>query len=116
MPNFDRTGPRGAGSMTGRAMGMCGGQRNVQATDPAVGQARGRRQRRGWGFGRGRGSNDVAPAVPTPAPVTLDDGETDPDERRAVLKAERNRLKSRLREVEDVLTGIGRALRGEGES
>lgn len=116
MPNFDRTGPRGAGSMTGRAMGMCGGRRDVQATDPAVEQAKGRRRRRGWGFGRGHGGNDIAQAAPTAAPVTLEDGEADPDERRSVLKAERNRLKSRLREVEDILAGIGPALRSDGES
>ncbi len=34
MPNFDRTGPRGMGPMTGRGMGYCG---------------------RGRGFGRGYG-------------------------------------------------------------
>jgi len=40
MPAFDRTGPQGAGPMTGRAMGPCANRRGV-------GQ--------GFGFGFGRG-------------------------------------------------------------
>ena len=38
MPRFDQTGPAGAGPMTGRGMGPCGGG-----------------MRRGFGYGRGFG-------------------------------------------------------------
>ena len=48
MPGFDGTGPMGAGSMTGRAMGYCGPGYNA----PGAGYNYGR----GAGFGRrGRG-------------------------------------------------------------
>lgn len=123
MPNFDRTGPRGAGPMTGWAMGLCGRRRGAAAA-PGFGAGDGWRQG-GWGAGRGRGfrrgfgrgtiAYGPADLVPDTAPAAdLDDAT--PEERRTVLKAERNRLKTRLREVEETLTGIGRNLRGEGES
>jgi len=48
MPGFDRTGPEGAGPMTGRQLGRCTG--NTRVT-PGRGFGYGR----GYGFGRGRG-------------------------------------------------------------
>lgn len=48
MPNFDQTGPKGQGKMTGRGMGRCG-DKNTQ------GQSAGRGQGRGNGLGRGQG-------------------------------------------------------------
>ena len=58
MPGFDRSGPMGAGPMTGRAMGRC--NPNRAAVGPAFygGYGRGmamRRGRGGGGFGAGRG-------------------------------------------------------------
>ncbi|MBU1693432.1 MAG: DUF5320 domain-containing protein [Verrucomicrobia bacterium] len=47
MPGGDRTGPMGAGAMTGRAMGLCAG-----AGAPGYMNAGGGR---GFGLGRGRG-------------------------------------------------------------
>ena len=47
MPGFDRTGPLGRGSMTGRQMGNCTG--NIGAEN--IGYGRGG----GHGFGRGAG-------------------------------------------------------------
>jgi hypothetical protein len=44
MPNFDRTGPRGEGPMTGRGMGRCNGGQ--------AGLGLGRGQGRGFGFRR----------------------------------------------------------------
>jgi len=44
MPGFNGTGPQGAGSMTGRGLGPCGG-----------GMAYGRRLGRGFGRGLSRG-------------------------------------------------------------
>ncbi|MFH1938344.1 MAG: DUF5320 domain-containing protein [Patescibacteria group bacterium] len=40
MPEFDRTGPQGAGPMTGKGLGPCGGGFGPM----------------GWGFGRRRGA------------------------------------------------------------
>jgi hypothetical protein len=39
-----------------------------------------------------------------------------PEEQRAALKAERNRLKARLREVEGTLSDIGRNLRNDPDA
>ncbi|MBW1808712.1 MAG: DUF5320 domain-containing protein [Deltaproteobacteria bacterium] len=47
MPGGDRTGPMGAGPMTGRAAGPCAGNQATDNSYPAG--------RFGWGFGRGRG-------------------------------------------------------------
>lgn len=68
MPGFDRTGPRGQGSMTGGGRGECMTddpavvgrflQRSV-AFEPGLGRARGRRRgmgrglEAGWGVGAG---------------------------------------------------------------
>ena len=53
MPWGDRTGPNGAGPMTGRGMGYCAGYSTPGYTNPVLGRnfARGF----GGGFGRGRG-------------------------------------------------------------
>ena len=48
MPGFDRTGPAGAGPMTGRQLGRCTGN-----TSGFTGRGFG--YGRGYGFGRGRG-------------------------------------------------------------
>lgn len=47
MPNFDKTGPEGKGSMTGRGDGPC----NADSPRRGVG-----RNVRGRGFGAGRGA------------------------------------------------------------
>jgi hypothetical protein len=50
MPRGDRTGPWGAGPMTGRAAGYCAGYSVPGFMNPIGGYGR------GWGRGRGRGS------------------------------------------------------------
>ncbi len=65
MPGFDRTGPEGKGSRTGRSLGRCNPNNNVSnadnpETDFPVGTGRGRGLGRGFagggrGAGRGRG-------------------------------------------------------------
>jgi hypothetical protein len=52
MPNFNGTGPNGAGAMTGRGSGPCGGAR---ALGPGYGRGRGFGRGMGNGFGLGRG-------------------------------------------------------------
>lgn len=54
MPNGDRTGPEGMGSMTGRAMGYCGGNMNPWVIQSGVGRGPGYGRRVG-GRGMGRG-------------------------------------------------------------
>lgn len=55
MPRGDRTGPRGAGPMTGRAAGYCAGYSVPGFMNPTGGYGRGWGRGRGRGFGRGWG-------------------------------------------------------------
>ena len=62
MPRFDRTGPEGQGSQTGRKMGKCNPnnqktteQLDVKETPGGVGRRFGRGMRNVFGFGRGTG-------------------------------------------------------------
>ena len=55
MPRGDRTGPWGAGPMTGRGAGYCAGYSVPGYTNPVGGYGRGWGRGRGRGFGRGWG-------------------------------------------------------------
>lgn len=55
MPRGDRTGPWGAGPMTGRAAGYCAGYSVPGFMNPVGGYGRGWGRGRGRGFGRGWG-------------------------------------------------------------
>ncbi|MBA7552564.1 hypothetical protein ES705_45132 [subsurface metagenome] len=60
MPGFDRTGPEGKGSRTGRAMGKCKPTNQNANTDVSEesfpgGRGRGTGRGIGRGFGKGRG-------------------------------------------------------------
>jgi len=55
MPRGDRTGPWGAGPMTGRAAGYCAGYSVPGYVNPVNGYGRGWGRGRGRGFGRGYG-------------------------------------------------------------
>ena len=57
MPGFDRSGPMGAGPMTGRAMGRCNPNQVAgnQAFFGGFGRGMAFRRGRGGGFGAGRG-------------------------------------------------------------
>ncbi|MEX0982655.1 MAG: DUF5320 domain-containing protein [Bacteroidales bacterium] len=60
MPGFDRTGPNGEGSRTGRALGKCNPERdndpNLEDDDLRGGRGRRFRLGQGWWKGRNRGS------------------------------------------------------------
>ena len=61
MPGFDRTGPRGQGSQTGRGLGKCNPKKKNEDNDNqsnVTGRFGGRGVRigRGRGFGRSRGN------------------------------------------------------------
>ncbi len=67
MPRGDRTGPWGAGPMTGRAAGYCAGYPVPGYMNPGVGYGRGWRRGRGRGWGRGWGRGRFV----YPTPVTV---------------------------------------------
>jgi hypothetical protein len=65
MPRGDRTGPWGAGPMTGRAAGYCAGYPVPGFMNPGRGYGRG--FGRGWGRGFGRGFGRGWYVYPPPA-------------------------------------------------
>ncbi|HOE00305.1 MAG TPA: DUF5320 domain-containing protein [Kiritimatiellia bacterium] len=76
MPRGDRTGPQGAGPMTGRGAGYCAGfatpgfargGRGGWGAGRGYGMGRGMGRGFGRGFGRGRGWPWAAPEMPAPA-------------------------------------------------
>jgi hypothetical protein len=67
MPRGDRTGPAGAGPMTGRAAGYCAGYSVPGYINPRRGYGRG--YGRGWGRGWGRGFGRGGYVYPPPASV-----------------------------------------------
>ena len=68
MPRGDKTGPLGAGPMTGRAAGYCAGYPVPGYMNPTggYGRGRGRGRGRGWGRGFGRGSYTYPPSAGQP--------------------------------------------------
>lgn len=69
MPGFDRSGPRGIGSMTGGHRGLCGNARGPAHLPPyggGYGYGRGMGFRRGFGRGRGRGFGPADRGYPYP--------------------------------------------------
>ena len=65
MPGGDRTGPMGAGPMTGRAAGFCAGYQVPGYMNPVAGPGRGF-----WGRGGGRGwRNRFSPGFGYQAPM-----------------------------------------------
>lgn len=86
MPRGDRTGPLGAGPMTGRAAGYCAGYANFgrgRGGGMGFGQGGGGR---GRGFGRGFGRGWGAPVADAVAPMG--------DQELAVLKQQARQLKA----------------------
>ena len=67
MPRGDKTGPNGAGPMTGRAAGYCVGYTSPGYMNPRRGYGRG--SGRGWGRGYGRGWRRGWQVYPPPAIV-----------------------------------------------
>jgi len=59
MPGKDKTGPQGAGSMTGRRMGYCADNEKQQSGFFGRGGGMGRGNGRGFGFGTQGGRNSA---------------------------------------------------------
>ena len=69
MPRLDRSGPMGAGSMTGGRRGICGragSAANLPAYDSGYGYGRGMGFRRGYGRGREYGRGPAYAGYPHP--------------------------------------------------
>jgi hypothetical protein len=80
-------------------MGYCGGGR--------PGSGRGRRRHGGGGFGRRFGRGPGAYVIPDDVDFTEPTEPLTADQQRRALKAERNRLKAALTQVEDSLRQMG---------
>jgi len=71
MPRGDRTGPWGAGPMTGRAAGYCAGYSVPGYVNPVNGYGRGWGRGRGRGYGRGWGRGFGRGGFGYPQPVVV---------------------------------------------
>lgn len=92
MPQGDGSGPAGAGSMTGRAMGYCAGYNAPGYANGGSGRLRGRGMGRGFGFRR----MQVFPVQPTVITKTQEKEMLEAD--LSDLKAEMKAIEERLKE------------------
>lgn len=105
MPGGDRTGPRGAGPMTGRAAGYCAGSPTPGYATPGFGRAYGGGRGRGVGGGRGWRNTYYATGVPgwarfganfDPEAYPLPQPEPDPELQRQALRHQADALQHQL--------------------
>ena len=119
MPGGDRTGPLGAGPMTGRAAGYCAGYPAPGYMNPAPGGGYG--PGAGWGRGRGRrnwnyatgfaggarggraGAGGLAPMPYAPAPFY---SEATPQQELEALKAQAEQFQGVLKNLNDRIAEI----------
>jgi len=111
MPGFDRSGPVGAGPLTGGGRGRCNPASAGSVTPPASGYGRGLALRRGFrggngrgmgaGRGYGRGYGWYPTAAETIAPVEpadeMDMLKAEADDMRKMLET----INSRIRSIEE---------------
>ena len=106
MPGFDRTGPEGRGSMTGRSAGYCTGNETPRFAirGPGYGQGRGRMRRFGQGFGFGPGRR-VTPFYPQydyePYPLTKEEEIQSLKTQSDQLQKELDSINKRVQELKD---------------
>jgi hypothetical protein len=98
MPQGDRTGPNGQGSMTGRGMGFCAGFNAPGFMNSGFGR----------GFGRGRGFRWRARAIQPiplqqvqPAVITEKQEKQFLEQDLVALKEEMKEIEKRLKELKD---------------
>jgi len=108
MPGFDRTGPMGAGPMTGGARGRCnpanaGNAPRYYGTGYGLGLRRGFRggYGPGRGYGRGYGWGYGVPAYGVPAATPAD-----PAAELDALKAQAAQVKSTLDAIENRINAL----------
>lgn len=102
MPGFDRSGPMGAGPMTGGRRGMCGGS-DIRPGNMGYGHGYGTGRGMGFKRGHGRGRGFGYPAYGGyPAPRTF--GRAYPvsgADEMAMLKAEANAMQASLESIQN---------------
>ncbi len=104
MPGFDRSGPMGQGSQTGRGMGKC--NPDAPLTEQSYGFGRGMGCRRGFGAGfggagrgGGRGMNSFGPAVGNRQPVA-------PADEQETLRIQADQLQQSLAVIQQRLDAL----------
>ena len=104
MPGFDRSGPMGAGPMSGGSRGMCGGAYNQPAGGYGAGYGRGMGLRRSNGRGRGFG---FAGYGRYPAPAAYGPGyPAAPADEMTMLKAEARAMQASLEAVQKRISDL----------
>ena len=104
MPRGDRTGPWGAGPMTGRAAGYCAGYPVPGYMNPPVGYGRGWRHGHGRGWGRGRFVYPV-PAVVQPVYSPVAQSQT-PEQEVEALESYQKSLEAEKADLEQEMGGV----------
>ena len=104
MPGFDRSGPMGQGSQTGRGMGKC--NPDTPSTDQYYGFGRGTGCRRGFGAGFGgagrgwgRGANYFGPVAGNRQPVA-------PASEQETLRTQADQLQQSLAVIQQRLDAL----------
>ena len=103
MPGFDRSGPMGQGSQTGRGMGQCNPNAPSTGQYPAFGRGMGLRRGCGAGFGgagrgMGRGAGFFGPAAMNQPVAPADEQEA--------LRAQADQLQQSLAAVQQRLDAL----------
>jgi len=116
MPYGDRTGPRGLGPRTGRALGYCAGYDTPGYTKgPGMGLGRGW----GRGFGRGRGmgwggrfdwGTPVYPLYRTPSIVPAPVAPLSKEDRLSMLKQEKEYLESEMNQIKNAIEDLSKSM------
>jgi hypothetical protein len=110
MPGGDRTGPWGAGPMTGRATGYCAGYSAPGYVNPVRGFGRGwgRGYGRGRGFGRGRCAYPPVTLVPpvNPQVYTPIMQPQIPEQEVAALESYQKNLAAEKADLEQEMDGV----------
>jgi len=115
MPGGDRTGPRGMGPMTGRALGYCAGYDTPgYMKGPGMGFGRGWGGGRGWGrgrwggYGRGYGWGYRIPVYTPYSPSTVP--QVSPENQLPMLKQEKDYLESEMNSLKSALDDISKRI------
>ena len=95
MPQGDRTGPAGQGSMTGRSMGFCAGFNSAGFMNGGFGRGMGR----GRGFGWRARAMQVMP-IQQPAVITEKQEKQFLEQDLVALKDEMKEIEERLKELQ----------------
>ena len=118
MPGGNRTGPRGLGARTGRALGYCEGfNAPGYAYGPGFGYGGGGRRGMVWGSGRGRGYGHgwayrepvYPPIMPTVSAYTSR-VPLEPADKLAMLKQEKSYLESELKGIGNAIEDISKSI------